>query len=44
MEHNGAQAAFPFVEKAGTSFPTVVDESGLLVGQLGFKAVPNGKY
>ncbi len=42
MEHNGIESAIPFVEKAGATFPTVVDENGLLVRLLGFKAVPNG--
>ena len=34
--------ARPFVEAAGATFPTVVDEHGTLSRRLGFKAVPNG--
>ena len=42
MEHTGADAARPFVEQAHATFPTVVDEYGILSDVLGFKAVPNG--
>ncbi len=42
MEHTGAEAARPFVDVAGASFPTVVDEHGELSTRLGFKVVPNG--
>ncbi len=42
MEHTGVDAARPFVEQAHTTFPTVVDEHGILSDVLGFKAVPNG--
>ena len=31
-----------YVERAGTTFPTVVDGDNLLGGLLGFKAIPNG--
>jgi len=34
--------ARPFVEAAGASFPTVVDEHGALSRLFGFKVVPNG--
>jgi len=42
LEHNGAEKARPFVEAAGATFPTVVDEEGVTSGAFGFKAVPNG--
>lgn len=42
LEHTGAEAARPFVEKAGATFPTVIDEEGLTSTLLGFKLVPNG--
>ncbi|CAA9553436.1 MAG: hypothetical protein AVDCRST_MAG73-3014 [uncultured Thermomicrobiales bacterium] len=42
MEHTGGDAARPFVERARTTFPTVVDEHGVTSTLLGFKAVPNG--
>ncbi len=42
MEHTGGDAARPFVERAQTTFPTVVDEHGITSTLLGFKAVPNG--
>jgi tetratricopeptide (TPR) repeat protein len=42
MEHGGAALAQPFVQVAGATFPTVVDEHGLTAVAFGFKAVPNG--
>ncbi len=42
MEHTGAEAARPYVDKAGASFPTLIDEHGLASMLLGFKVVPNG--
>jgi hypothetical protein len=42
MEHGGAALARPFVQAAGATFPTVVDEQGLTAVAFGFKAVPNG--
>ncbi len=42
MEHTGPEAARPFVEKAGATFPTLVDEHALTSKHFGFKAVPNG--
>lgn len=42
MEHGGAALARPFVQAAGASFPTAVDETGLTAIVFGFKAVPNG--
>lgn len=42
LEHTGAEAARPFVERARATFPTAVDEHGATVQAFGFKAVPNG--
>jgi len=42
LEHNGAERARPFVEVAGATFPTLVDEQGVTTGAFGFKAIPNG--
>ncbi len=42
IDHAGPEAARPFVEAAGATFPTVVDRYGTLSRLLGFKAVPNG--
>ena len=42
MEQTGAEAARPFVDVAGATFPTVIDEHGEMSTRLGFKAVPNG--
>ncbi len=42
MEHTGREAARPYVERAQTTFPTVVDEQGVTPQVFGFKAVPNG--
>jgi hypothetical protein len=42
MEHTGAESARPFVERAGATFVTVVDEHGATSQALGFKAIPNG--
>jgi tetratricopeptide (TPR) repeat protein len=42
MEHTGAESARPFVEKANTSFVTVVDEHAITSRELDFKAIPNG--
>ena len=42
MDVQGADKARPFVEKAGATFTTVVDDSNLLGQQYGFKAIPNG--
>lgn len=42
MEHTGADAARPFVDRARTTYPTVADEQGITSSRLGFKAVPNG--
>jgi tetratricopeptide (TPR) repeat protein len=42
IEHTGGDAARPFVEQAGATFPTLVDETGVTVRALDFKVVPNG--
>jgi len=42
MDAQGAHVARPFVEKAGATFPTVVDEENLLGQLYRFKAIPNG--
>jgi hypothetical protein len=42
IEHQGADAARPFVEAAGVTFPVVVDDQGVLSARLDFKVVPNG--
>lgn len=42
LEHLGAAAARPFVERAHATFPTIVDEHGVTAQAFGFKAVPNG--
>lgn len=42
MEHTGAEAARPFVERARATFPTVVDQDGQCIALFGFKVVPNG--
>ena len=38
----GADRARPYVERAGATFTTIVDESNLLGQLYGFKAIPNG--
>jgi hypothetical protein len=42
VDVQGPDKARPYVEKAGTAFPTVVDEDNLLSQLYGVKAVPNG--
>ncbi len=42
VEHLGADAARPFVEAAGATLPTVVDDRGVSVERFGFTVVPNG--
>jgi tetratricopeptide (TPR) repeat protein len=42
IEHQGAEAARPFVEAAGATFPVLVDNQGILSARFGFKVVPNG--
>jgi len=42
MDVQGAERARPYVEKAGATFRTVVDEENLLGQLYGFRAIPNG--
>jgi hypothetical protein len=42
VEHAGPHAARSLVQSAGVTFPTVIDEQGVLSHRLGFKVVPNG--
>ena len=42
VEHSGPEAARSFVEAAGLTFPTIVDEHGVLSRLFDFKLVPNG--
>ena len=42
VEHTGPEAARSFVEAAGLTFPTIIDEQGTLSRLFEFKVVPNG--
>ena len=42
LEHTGAEAAQPYVDRAHTTFPTLVDEHATTSALFGFKVVPNG--
>ncbi len=42
VDAQGAEKARPFVEKAGATFTTLVDERNFLGRTYGFKAIPNG--
>jgi hypothetical protein len=42
VEVQGAAAARPWLERAGATFPTVVDAANVLGETLGYKAIPNG--
>jgi hypothetical protein len=42
VEHTGPEAACSFVEAAGATFPTIIDEQGALSRLFDFKVVPNG--
>ena len=42
VDAQGAERARPYVEKAGATFTTLVDERNLLSQMFSFKAVPNG--
>ncbi len=44
VETQGADAARPWVEKAGATCPVVVDRNNLLGRMLEFKLVPNGVF
>ena len=42
VEHLGPDAARPYVEAAGATFPTAVDDRGITAERFGFSVVPNG--
>ncbi len=42
LDPSGADAARPFVEAAGATFPALVDATGQASARYGFKLVPNG--
>ena len=42
LEHTGAEAARPYVQSSGATYPVVVDEHGHTASALGYRAVPNG--
>ncbi len=42
VEHTGPEAARSFIEASGVTFPTIIDEQGVLSRLFGFKVVPNG--
>ena len=44
IDAQGAEKARPYAEKAGATFPTVVDEDNLLSQAYGFKAIPNALF
>lgn len=41
MDAQGPSAALPYHQRAGATFPTLVDQEGLLPQRWGFKAIPN---
>ena len=40
----GAEASRPWLERAGATFPTVVDSANALGDLFGFKVIPNGIF
>ena len=44
IDAQGAEKARPYVDKAGATFPTLVDEDNLLSRTYGFKAIPNALF
>ncbi len=40
----GAEASRPWLERAGVTFPTVVDSANVLGDLLGYKLIPNGIF
>lgn len=44
METQGSEAARPWVEKEGSTYPVAVDQHNLLGRVLDFKLVPNGVF
>ena len=41
MDAQGPSAALPYHQRAGATFPTLVDQDGVLPRRWGFKAIPN---
>lgn len=44
MDNQGAEAARPWTEKAGATFPTVVDRDNTLAAIYDYKLIPNGIF
>ena len=42
IDAQGPEVAKPYLTKAGATFVSLIDQTNLLSGLLGFKAVPNG--
>lgn len=41
MDAQGPSAALPYHQRSGATFPTLVDQEGVLPQRWGFKAIPN---
>jgi hypothetical protein len=44
VDNQGAEAARPWAEKAGATFPTVVDRDNALAAIYDYKLIPNGLF
>jgi hypothetical protein len=44
VDTQGAEAARPWAEKAGATFPTVVDRDNILAAVYDYKLIPNGIF
>lgn len=44
MDVQGAEASRPWLERAGATFPTVVDSASALGELFGYKVIPNGIF
>jgi hypothetical protein len=44
VDNQGADAAHPWTEQAGATFPTVVDRDNMLAGIYDYKVIPNGLF
>ncbi len=44
MDNQGAEAARPWTEKAGATYPTVVDRDNTLAAIYDYKLIPNGIF